>query len=144
MTPIQRFFFEQVKTDVHHWNQSVVLFSQNKISFKTIRSIFEIILTHHDMLRAFYDEKTCEMVISETVSDNFIFEFHLSDTFVDDNVLNNLFSQLHSDFELKKPPLIKVGLYHTNKGDYLFICAHHLIIDIVSWHILINDIQTLY
>ncbi|WP_167956552.1 non-ribosomal peptide synthetase [Anaerosporobacter faecicola] len=51
---------------------------------------------------------------------------------------------LQRDLDIEKGPLIKLGLFHTNKGDHLLIVIHHLLIDGVSWRILLEDFATTY
>ncbi|HLP47615.1 MAG TPA: condensation domain-containing protein, partial [Candidatus Kapabacteria bacterium] len=51
---------------------------------------------------------------------------------------------MQASIDLEKGPLMKLGLFHLNDGDRLLIVIHHLVIDGVSWRILIEDIETLY
>ena len=55
-------------------------------------------------------------------------------------------NQLQASFLLEAAPLIKVALFKLgeNQSDQLLIIAHHLIIDGVSWRIIIEDLQTIY
>ena len=47
--------------------------------------------------------------------------------------------ELQSTIDLQRGPLVKLGLFHTIRGSYLFIVCHHLVIDAFSWIILIED-----
>ncbi|WP_240480125.1 non-ribosomal peptide synthetase, partial [Paenibacillus fonticola] len=39
---------------------------------------------------------------------------------------------------------MKVGLFHTADGDHLLLCLHHLVVDGVSWRILLEDLKAGY
>ncbi|MCP4154861.1 MAG: hypothetical protein GY757_44475, partial [bacterium] len=51
-------------------------------------------------------------------------------------------SRLQAGMDLKTGPLVKLGLFKTASGDHLTIAIHHLVVDGVSWRILLEDIQT--
>ena len=40
---------------------------------------------------------------------------------------------------LSEGPLVGLGLFHTAAGDHLLIAIHHLVVDGVSWRILLED-----
>jgi non-ribosomal peptide synthase protein (TIGR01720 family) len=60
--------------------------------------------------------------------------------------MEKIASDVHASFNLARPPLLKVVLFHLGAGrrPYLFLAAHHLVIDGVSWRILIDDLETAY
>ncbi|MCP4221448.1 MAG: amino acid adenylation domain-containing protein [bacterium] len=47
-------------------------------------------------------------------------------------------------FRLDTGPLLKAALFKTAAGDHLLLAAHHLIMDGMSWRILLEDFATLY
>ncbi|MGG0873168.1 condensation domain-containing protein [Brevibacillus laterosporus] len=51
---------------------------------------------------------------------------------------------MQAGFDLEKGPLVRLGLFTTKAGDYLLIVIHHLVIDGVSWRILLEDFHTAY
>ncbi|MDG1623054.1 condensation domain-containing protein, partial [Bacillus mobilis] len=48
-------------------------------------------------------------------------------------------NKLQSSIDIEIGPLLKAALYKTIKGNYLMICIHHLVVDGVSWRIIIED-----
>ncbi|MBJ8194042.1 hypothetical protein JDS79_45935, partial [Bacillus cereus] len=46
--------------------------------------------------------------------------------------------------DLSNGPLVKVGLFKTNEGDHLLIAIHHLVVDGVSWRIILEDLDIGY
>src|SRR5262249_5800706 len=47
-------------------------------------------------------------------------------------------------FDLARGPLFKAILYRTAHGDRLLLLAHHLIVDGVSWRIILDDLEQCY
>jgi non-ribosomal peptide synthase protein (TIGR01720 family) len=53
-------------------------------------------------------------------------------------------NKLQTMIDLTNGPLIKVALFRTDEGDHLLIIIHHLIVDGVSWRIILEDFDNLY
>jgi non-ribosomal peptide synthase protein (TIGR01720 family) len=51
---------------------------------------------------------------------------------------------LHAGFDLETGPLMKAVWYRLDEDDHLLLLAHHLVIDAVSWHFLMEDIGAAY
>lgn len=51
---------------------------------------------------------------------------------------------LQRSFALESAPLARVALYHMSDGDRLVLILHHLIVDGVSWRILLEDLAQAY
>ncbi|HZS20712.1 MAG TPA: condensation domain-containing protein, partial [Pseudonocardiaceae bacterium] len=53
---------------------------------------------------------------------------------------------IHASFDLRTGPLLRAALFAfgEGRGSYLFLTAHHLVVDAVSWHILLEDLATAY
>ncbi|WP_036702523.1 condensation domain-containing protein, partial [Paenibacillus sp. OSY-SE] len=52
--------------------------------------------------------------------------------------------ELQAGISLDTGPLVKLGLFQCGDGDHLLIVIHHLVIDGVSWRILLEDIAAAY
>jgi non-ribosomal peptide synthase protein (TIGR01720 family) len=61
-------------------------------------------------------------------------------------VMEKIADDLQASFNLKCPPLLKAALFDLGAGrrPYLFLVAHHLVVDGVSWRILLDDLDTAY
>ncbi|MCY8733899.1 condensation domain-containing protein, partial [Bacillus inaquosorum] len=55
-----------------------------------------------------------------------------------------LANRLQSSLDLQKGPLLKAEQYRTEAGDHLLITVHHLVVDGVSWRILLEDFASGY
>ncbi len=53
---------------------------------------------------------------------------------------------VHASFDIGRGPLLRAVLFSRGQGGtcYLFLAAHHLVVDAVSWRILLDDLDTAY
>ncbi|MCG0056943.1 condensation domain-containing protein, partial [Escherichia coli] len=50
-------------------------------------------------------------------------------------------ADLQQSITLQEGPLLHAALFKTLTGDYLFLAIHHLVVDGVSWRILLEDLS---
>ena len=148
LTPIQHWFFEQNFPQENHYNQSIILKINKKLSPKVIKKAFQFLLNHHDILRAKYNRKTSKESWSQTYSDSYTRSFFSQVNLTHDD--NQSLSQtiyehsnhIQESLDIKKGVLFKGVLFCCDKlEDRLLIVVHHLVIDGVSWRILLDDLQ---
>ncbi|OXB24010.1 hypothetical protein B0A80_08575 [Flavobacterium tructae] len=142
LTPIQKYFFEVTSQHKNHFNQSILLKSSKSLSEEGLTKIFQKLTVQHDVLRAVFKEEGNEW-IQEIKNDGFEFQLH-----VQSNVTASEFETIcdgyQSSFDLEKGPLFKAVLFKREDTDYLLLLSHHLVIDGVSWRIILEDLMTLY
>ncbi|MBA4532701.1 non-ribosomal peptide synthetase [Brevibacillus halotolerans] len=147
LTPIQQWFFDQQFTNMHHYNQSYVLSHPNGIDEVLIRKVFDKMIEHHDALRMVYKQVNGRIKQINRGKTGPLYDFFTFDLRSNQDVQQAIYEEsyrLHSQINLNEGPLVKLGLFHTQKGDHLFIAIHHLIVDGISWRILFEDISTAY
>ena len=147
LTPIQKDFILNGDEQMHHFNQSVMLESQVKIDEDKLRKVLNELVRHHDMLRATYQGERQEI---KPYQENEGFDLYISDfdDVVDEEQLAKAITiasnEIQRSINLERGPLFKVGLFKTWVKDYLLFCIHHLVVDGVSWRILIEDLLMNY
>ncbi len=146
LSPIQQWFFDKSKTDHHHFNQSSLLRFDSKVTRQTVQSIFSEILTHHDALRMIFknEEGIVYQYNQEDTITVDIEEYDLTSLKNPQKTLLDHANNLQSQIDLDNGPLVKLGLFQTDAESRLLIVIHHLVIDGISWRILLEDIETLY
>ncbi|PFR70798.1 hypothetical protein COK29_26265, partial [Bacillus cereus] len=60
------------------------------------------------------------------------------------SVIEEAANAIQSSIDLREGPLMKLGLFQCEEGDHLLIVIHHLVVDGVSWRILLEDIEAGY
>ncbi|HYC29732.1 MAG TPA: amino acid adenylation domain-containing protein, partial [Chitinophagaceae bacterium] len=121
VTPIESWFFAQQFEEPGYYNQSIRLQLNKKIDKQQLETAFTKLIRHHDGLRLNYNGQL------------FYNNNHLQQPFVITNEING-------NFNLATDLLIRAAIM----DDQLFIIAHHLIIDGISWRILLEDLRAAY
>ncbi len=146
LTPIQQDFFSICPVDAHHYNQSVLLYSEERIKKEITGTVFRKLQEHHDALRMTYRKEEGKIIQTNHGLDYplSIQEYDLHDKENPETQLENICSQIQATIDLENGPLMKIGLFHMEKGDNLFVVIHHLVIDGVSWRILLEDMEAAF
>lgn len=147
LTPVQKAFFENNFTDMHHYNQSVMLFSKNGFDETWISQALEKLTLHHDALRMSFglEKGVVKPFIRGAEGALYSIEtFNLCCKGNAENLISEYTDRIQAGIDISKGPLIKAGLFKTIKGDHLLIAVHHLVMDGVSWRILTEDLETAY
>ncbi|BCJ94145.1 hypothetical protein acsn021_17140 [Anaerocolumna cellulosilytica] len=143
-TPIISWFFDQKFEKEGHYNQSILLELFQVIPLETLDKVFLELIRHHDILRLNYDKEMKGLYYNNehlnTVS--FINVINLEGESVN-HILDVINTNISYNFDLKNNLLIKPYLLKSSKRCYLYITVHHLVIDGVSWRILLEDFTTL-
>jgi amino acid adenylation domain-containing protein/non-ribosomal peptide synthase protein (TIGR01720 family) len=146
LIPIQSRFFNIDEKDIHHYNQSVLLYKKEGFDPAVIRTIFTKLQEHHDALRMVYKIKEDDVVQVCRGIDHPLY-LKIYDFRQETDALGKLIEEaakIQESMDLENGPLMRLGLFRLKDGDRLLIAIHHLVIDGVSWRILFEDIETLY
>jgi bacitracin synthase 3 len=142
LTPVQASFFQQQSTDLHHYNQSVLLQSRITLAEEGLKAVLSKIMEHHDALRMVY-RQTPEGWQQENKAVNLGYSLEVITPASQTDFLIHC-ERIQSSFDLENGPLFKAVLFRGQTGDRLLLVAHHLVIDGVSWRILFEDFSSLY
>ncbi|MGM9977963.1 MAG: amino acid adenylation domain-containing protein [Clostridium sp.] len=145
LTPIQNEFFNWNLTDYNYFNQSVML-KKNNFDEKAVKEAIKEIVVHHDILRAVYNDGKQNIL---PVKESNLYEFKVvnlteySDVELEDAIYNEG-NKVQASIDIKSGPLVKAVLFKTKLEDHLLICIHHLVVDGVSFRIIIEDFKNGY
>ncbi|MNW26217.1 Linear gramicidin synthase subunit D [compost metagenome] len=150
LTPVQRWFFELPLVNRDHWNQSVMLLGNEPVDAGLLRETFRHLLNRHDALRMRYIRRGDAWIqVNEGESDDVPFErFDLSalPEAEQSTVIEETAAKLQSALNIEEGPLVRAALFDLGPAARarLFIVAHHLVVDGVSWRILLEDLESFY
>jgi amino acid adenylation domain-containing protein/non-ribosomal peptide synthase protein (TIGR01720 family) len=146
LSPIQYDFFKRGFLFEHHYNQSVLLKSTERLDTKAVVQVVKKLLTHHDALRMvfIYIDGLAQQYNRGVEIETEVFDIDLRN--VDDPVkeLAHQSQNLQEGFDLEEGPLLKAAIFRLPEDDRLLLIAHHLIVDGVSWRIILEDLNFLY
>ena len=145
-TPIQYWFFEKIQPDPAHWNQSFLFSLKHRVDVSALERAVQSLLQHHDALRLQPgannpgEQRIVELSATVPVSEVDFSQVTEADQ---TQAIDELATQLNGSFDLTQAPLLRVALIRTgaNAAQKLLLIAHHLIVDGVSWRILLEDLE---
>ena len=147
LTPIQQWFFQTPPHQWSHFNQTVMLYREEGFDEGSLEKVFTRIVEHHDALRMIYKRDSSSGKVHQVNRGIEEPLLHLETANLQDKSeaetrsgIETYVSRLQQSMDLEKGPLIKLGLFKTGSGDHLLIIIHHLVMDGVSWRILLEDL----
>lgn len=148
LTPIQQaFFFNSLIVNKDHYNQSVILKSKQKIDTTVLQESINDITVHHDVLRMIFPENDVDRVGHSIASADYnckIKFVDLSNVVDTTKEIEKYGADAQSSFNITEEPLLKIIHFRLANEDAIAIIIHHLIIDGVSWRILLEDFANIY
>ncbi len=156
LTPIQHWFFAQVAEERGHWNQAVLLESRNaELDGAALRAALGQVVAHHDALRMSFTEtaagweQECEAEAAVgaplTVVDLAAVGAAGAEEVLSEQI-ERAANQTQRSLSLEQGELLRVVLFKCGPGQRprLLLVVHHLVIDGVSWRVLLEDLETAY
>lgn len=135
-TPIVNRFLEFNFEEYMHYNQSILIRIPESTEKQVTDTMYELI-KHHDILRAHFNDGR---LFVHKVGEFEYFGYQFLEVEELTRISRDYFNQVHQRLDIINGPLIQLVNIRTKKGQFLFICMHHLIVDGVSWRILHEDI----
>ncbi|MDX9678827.1 non-ribosomal peptide synthase/polyketide synthase [Pseudomonas zeae] len=144
LTPIQHYFFNSDIPARHHWNQSILLTPATALHAAPLEQALLQLQRHHDALRLRYRQTNDGWQQSHAPADQA--QGLLRTVTLDDSAaLPALCLDLQRSLDLLDGPLIRAVLVDLpDASQRLLLVIHHLVVDGVSWRILLEDLQSAY
>ncbi|HET6256278.1 MAG TPA: amino acid adenylation domain-containing protein, partial [Puia sp.] len=148
LTAVQRWFLDGRVRQKHYFNQSVLLRRRGYSERGLVEGCLSALAVHHDALRMVYRQRGGEWrQYNRGLGEGRLFELREYDLRRDaDGVvkMGALSDELQRSMDLAEGPLLRAGLFHLEDGDRLLLAIHHLVVDGVSWRILLEDLSVAY
>lgn len=147
LAPIQRWFLEQDPIDAHHFNQALMLKMELRPSPAVLRCVIAGIEAHHDALRSRFSrtEAGWNVKIAGPGEPPLIW-VNLRDAAPSfrNVMIEASAAALQRGLNLGSGPLFRVAFFDCADplASRLLVIAHHLVVDGVSWRILLEDLET--
>src|SRR2546429_379554 len=153
LTPIQRWFFEQGLSNPHHWNQAFLLHLPAELSVAWLEQAVQWVLGQHDVFRLRFvppsseaqDWQASYVPVYEPVPFTLV---DLREWPEEEQAsrMSERCNQEQASLHLQNGPLARTVLFHlTGERPWrLLLLSHHLVIDTVSWRILLDELSGAY
>jgi len=143
LTPIQRWFFDSEIPARQHWNQALVLKPLLLLDPHRLEQALLAVLEHHDALRLSFTRRDAQWHAEHLAvpQGGVLMQAHVRDL----QQCSALFSDTQRSLDLAHGPLLRALLVDGPQGQQrLLIVIHHLVVDGVSWRVLLEDLQNVY
>jgi amino acid adenylation domain-containing protein/non-ribosomal peptide synthase protein (TIGR01720 family) len=150
LTPIQRWFFEQNFPAPAHWNMSLLLEANERLDTSLVERTVAHLLEHHDALRLRFvrDESGWRQSIADGEEAlRCVRGVDLSGMTGEEqrSAIEAAAEEAQGEPDLGDGPLVRVVLFDLGAGGQrLLFVLHHLVVDGVSWRILLEDWERVY
>jgi amino acid adenylation domain-containing protein/non-ribosomal peptide synthase protein (TIGR01720 family) len=153
LTPIQHWFFELNILEPQHWNQNVLLSLSEQVDAKIIPQALQHVIQQHDIFKSRFSnvmQKSCQ-ILHQDVRASLVWaelkmpsEGHGFDHEPAIMNMHNMAQSIENQINVEQGSFVQATLIHQDKQRFLMLSIHHLVVDGVSWSILLRDFFDCY
>lgn len=143
LSPIQSLYFKCMQAQTTQFNQSMLLQIKRPVSEGSLRTALSTLVNTHSMLRARFIRDAngvWKQYILRDIGGSYLF-YSFSSHRPEDLSLEIEMAQKQVNV-VDGPAFVAVLFEHSEMAQ-LFICAHHLVVDMVSWSVIVQDLNDL-
>src|SRR5258705_2581520 len=149
LTPIQHWFFAQDLAEPHHFNQAVLLECRRPLPPALLAEALRHLLAHHDALRLRFRRTDSGWQQAHADWGGAVAFEHIDlselEAAAQPAALTQHADRLQASLDLAAGPLLRAALFALGPQEQrLLLISHHLVIDGVSWRILLEDLHAAY
>ncbi|MFT5782404.1 MAG: non-ribosomal peptide synthase protein (TIGR01720 family) [Pseudomonas sp.] len=144
LTPIQAHFFAMDQAQPAHWNQALNLQLLRPLDPQCLEQALQALVAHHDGLRLRFSQ--IDGIWQQHYADadpqqTLLWQREAGDT----AEAEQLYAQAQQSLDLSSGPLLRaLYLQQSGQPERLLLAVHHLVVDGVSWRILLEDMLGAY
>ncbi|EFE30955.1 uncharacterized protein ARB_02149 [Trichophyton benhamiae CBS 112371] len=142
-SPIQRMFFEFYPDGLNHFNQGFLLKLKQPLSGYTIQWAMEKLMERHPMLQARF-QKNAASEWEQFIS-NDMFQVAFQEHYISlQEDIRGIIHRRQASLDILNGPVFAADLFNLeDESQRLFLVAHHLVVDLVSWRIIWHELELL-
>jgi amino acid adenylation domain-containing protein/non-ribosomal peptide synthase protein (TIGR01720 family)/FkbM family methyltransferase len=146
LLPIQRYFFEQSLPGRNHFNLSLMLNVHRPLRADHLQRVVNALVEHHDALRLRFEqtEQGWQQRYGgqEAVDEVSVQVVDVTEASAEQQLqqIETVSDAAQRSMSLDSGGLLRVVLFETGAEQRLLLAAHHLIVDGVSWRVLVEDL----
>lgn len=153
LTPVEHWFFEQKLPNPSHFNQSVMFEVKQTLDPVILEKTLVQLMNHHDALRSCFKQTdtgiTQFILDSDELTRKVPFEYVDLEGISPEEVKQAIEAKAEgtqSSLDIFRGPLLRLVYFNLGPGKpgRLLFVIHHLVVDGVSWRILLEDLQNVY
>lgn len=153
LSPMQKLYFrtgvggDYVARTMTPWeyrfNQSLLLKITAPVTLEDVHAAVEAVVGHHPMLRARFavEQGSWTQCVTPEITESYRFSQHVVGT--NDEVLS-VIRESQSRINVETGPVFAAELIRTTDEQMmLYVVAHHLVVDLISWRVVVHDLDEL-
>jgi non-ribosomal peptide synthase protein (TIGR01720 family) len=149
LTPIQRWFFDQDPAEAHHYDMSVLLELHEGLDAQALEAALADVVAHHDALRSRFRRTGagwCAHIEGEAVPRLDVVDLGAVGQADREAAVEEVIARGQGSLDLGTGPLVRAVAIDLGPtaAPLLLVGVHHLVIDGISWRVLLEDLQTAY
>ena len=149
LTPIQRRFFEQEIEERWHWNQAMMMEVKERLEEEKLKEAVKELMKQHDGLRQrFRRDEEGEWkgeIVGMEGWEGVVWVEEMRGEGREEKRKEKV-EEAQRSLNLEEGPLVRVVYFDHGEEEKgrLLVVIHHLVVDGVSWRILLEDLQMIY
>jgi amino acid adenylation domain-containing protein len=147
LSPIQQLFFLHQRDPTVLFDQCILLQPRDKIELSTLREALDVLVSTHTVLRTTFGmsssgvwQQSIPPASSRPIG-NGIKSRHVKLDNFDDIVA--VISEDRRELDIINGSLMVATMINVAKSQYLFLSVHHLVVDLVSWRVILEDLENI-
>lgn len=142
LSPIQQMFADTQHGVSNHFNQSFFVQVRRPVTISQINTAVDALVIHHGMLRARFDctgdNNWTQRILPPGTPGSYRVSQHDA---ADSKRISGVLSRSQTSLDIQNGPVMAVDLINTTEGQSLFLVAHHMVVDLVSWRVILADLE---
>ncbi len=143
LSPIQKFFFDQSPAEPWHFNQSMIISLKRKWHRDALLDVLQRLVDHHDALRIVFntDSESVVQFNRDVPGSVWLGEVDIQAAADTVSFITKTSTTFQQSLSLDGN-LVRFD-HFIGAQEYLAITIHHLVVDAVSWGIILSDLERL-
>ncbi|KAM5436875.1 NRPS cluster protein [Microsporum canis] len=144
-SPIQQMFFDRLSTEkIPMFSQSFLLRMRWDVDPTKIIEAIHVIVTRHPMLRARFSRNS-DSAWSQRITDDIKGSYYLKThkRAIEDEIIPEIMQESRQRLNAISGPVMTGDIFSSSGESWLFLAVHHLVVDLVSWRIILDEVESL-
>ncbi|MFI9274831.1 AMP-binding protein [Kitasatospora sp. NPDC052896] len=144
--PAQRWFFDAVPGGSAHWNQAMLLHCTPALDLAALSTALSAVLDRHEALRGSVRPTGALDVLYPTAGTMAVTWSSVETPALAADAVARTSAELHRSLDPASGRLLRCHVFRggPDSPDRLLLVCHHLVVDTISWRILLDDLVRAY
>lgn len=139
LLPIQKWFFDH-NADLNHFNQAFWFVTEQDVDLQKLENAINDVRSYHESFRLKFNTENSQWT-QHYGEEVYNVNLQIVNQVLDLDQLSSEIDKIHKSIDIIHGPIDRVVWFN---GYGVLWIIHHLIVDMVSWHILLDDLNTVY